>query len=144
MSGEEVDLRRYLLSEQESRRILIEDIVPAEMAGSKRAQEPVALFIAGQPGASTTRTTSDAVSSFGATGEGVVVVNSDTYKPYHPRWAELMSTDETTAALYTRLDGRRWMDQAYTWSAEHARHVIVETTMQSAEVFEEPVTSFAA
>ncbi|MGL5866304.1 MAG: zeta toxin family protein [Dermatophilaceae bacterium] len=142
MSGAEVDLTRYLQSEAESQRIFEEEIVPDEMAGSVTAEQPVVLFVAGQPGAGKTRTTDDAIAAFDGTGEGVVVVNSDTYKPYHPKWSELLAADDVTAALYTRLDDRRWMQQAYDWAAVNRRNVIVETTMQGPDVFEDPVAQF--
>ncbi len=75
---------------------------------------------------------------------GCVQINSDTYKPYHPKWHQLLAQDDTTAAPYTTADGRRWMAKAEAYAAEHRLNVVLETTVRDPSVFREPIDRLRA
>lgn len=139
MSG--IDPRRYLLSEEESERIFRLAILPRELAAAKPSERPTVVFVAGQPGAGKTKTTEAVVESLQRHG-GAVVVNSDFYKPYHPAYARLLANDDTTAAPYTSLDGRRWMAKAEAYLIEARANVVIETTMRDPGDFQEPARMF--
>ncbi|MET7423400.1 zeta toxin family protein [Dactylosporangium sp. NPDC005555] len=44
-----VDPRRHLLTDEESQRVFVEDIVPDELAHGEPQAEPTVVFVAGQP-----------------------------------------------------------------------------------------------
>jgi predicted ABC-type ATPase len=136
-----IDPRRYLLSEAESERIFRDEIVPAELEGALGVERPRVIFVAGQPGAGKTRTTQAVVEAMESRG-GAVVVNSDFYKPFHPEHRRLMIEDDTTAAPYTSLDGRRWMAKAEAYLIEARANVVIETTMRDPGDFQEPAAMF--
>lgn len=139
MSG--IDPRRHLLSEEDSRRVFLESIVAKELGGASPVDQPTVLFVAGQPGAGKTRTTQAVVDTLASRG-GSVVVNSDYYKPHHPRYRRLLEEDDRTAAPYTSLDGRRWMAQAEEWLIQRRMNVVIETTMRDPGDFAEPARMF--
>jgi hypothetical protein len=135
------DPRRYLLSDAASASIFDEEIVPAELSAGVGVDRPVVVFVAGQPGAGKTRTTETVVAGFAVRGSAIVV-NSDFYKPYHPRYQELLETDDRTAAAYTSLDGRRWMAQAEAYLLRRRVNTVIETTMRDPGDFVEPADLF--
>lgn len=136
-----IDPRRYLLPNADSEQIFRERITPRELAAAQAVDTPVVVFVAGQPGAGKTKTTEAVVDSLQGRG-GATVVNSDFYKPYHPEYDRLLATDDTTAAPYTSLDGRRWMAMAEEYLIEHRANVVVETTMRDPGDFQEPAAMF--
>ena len=87
------DAADYLLSESKNARILRERIVPQQMAEVAPQVQPVVVFLVGQPGAGKARASAMLADSLNARG-GFVDVDSDLYKPYHPRYAELMARDD--------------------------------------------------
>jgi UDP-N-acetylglucosamine kinase len=137
----DIDPRRYLLSEADSRRIFRDQIVPEELAVAATQDNPVVVFVAGQPGAGKTQTTDDIKEQLDRRG-GAVVVNSDYYKPYHPEYNRLLAEDDRTAAPYTSMDGRRWMAQAEEYLIAHRADTIIETTMRDPGDFIEPAKMF--
>lgn len=138
------DYRKYYLSEEESERIFRRRIVPREIAGkAEPVDRPVAVFVTAQPGAGKTQLTEAVVESLADSG-GCVQINSDTYKPHHPKWHQLLAEDDVTAAPYTSADGRRWMAKAEAYSAEHRLNVVLETTVRDPSVFREPIDRLRA
>ncbi|WP_432830042.1 zeta toxin family protein [Dactylosporangium sp. CA-092794] len=138
-----IDPRRYLLSDEESRRIFGTEIVPDELAHGVPQSDPKVVFVAGQPGAGKTKTTELVKRRLDERG-GAVVVNSDFYKPYHPDYARLLGEDDRTAAPYTSMDGRRWMAAAERHLIDHRVDTIIETTMRDPGDFIEPARMFRA
>jgi UDP-N-acetylglucosamine kinase len=140
----EFNYRRYYLDEQRSEEIFQNEIVPHELVSAVPGLgQPVAIFIAGQPGAGKTDLTAGVVESLSTKG-GCVQINSDTFKPYHPMWNQLLEQDDTTAAPYTAADGRRWMAKAEQYAIEQRMNVVIETTMRDPGVFVEPLARLAA
>jgi hypothetical protein len=139
----ELDPRRYLLSDAESRRIFRDEIIGEELAHGVTQARPVVVFVAAQPGAGKTRTTASIKEQLARRG-GAIIVNSDFYKPYHPEYSRLLATDDRSAAPYTSMDGRRWMAQAEQYLIEHRIDAIIETTMRDPGDFLEPAAMFRA
>ncbi|WP_432973768.1 zeta toxin family protein [Dactylosporangium sp. CA-233914] len=136
-----IDPRRYLLSDEQSQRIFNTRIVPNELARGVPQDDPIVVFVAGQPGAGKTRTTQAVQDRLDERG-GAVVVNSDFYKPYHPQYGRLLAEDDRNAAPYTSMDGRRWMAAAERHLIEHRVDTIIETTMRDPGDFVEPAQMF--
>ncbi len=129
------------LSEEEARRIFYELIVPHRLAHRERQDRPVAMFVAGQPGAGKTATTRSLLARLSDRG-GAIVVDADLYKPYHPQYARLQSENDQLAAALVSPDSGRWMRMAQEWLAEHRIDTITETTMRDQSHFALPVETF--
>ncbi|AEB48034.1 zeta toxin family protein [Micromonospora maris] len=138
-----IDPRRYLLPEHESQRIFHDEIAPEELAHGVPQDQPVVVFVAGQPGAGKTMTTLSVKRELDRRG-GAIVVNSDFYKPYHPEYSRLLREDDRNAAPYTSMDGRRWMAAAEHYLIERRVDTIIETTMRDPGDFLEPAAMFRA
>ena len=136
-----VDADSSLLADEQSRRIFRDEITPEELAHGVPQESPVVVFVAGQPGAGKTMTTESVKRAVDRRG-GAIVVNSDFYKPYHPRYRRLLRTDDRNAAPYTSADGRRWMAAAERYLIDRRVDTIVETTMRDPGDFLEPAALF--
>ena len=138
-----IDPRRYLLTEEQSQRIFHEEIAPEELSHGVSQEQPVVVFVAGQPGAGKTMTTESVKRELDQRG-GAIVVNSDFYKPYHPEYSRLLREDDRNAAPYTSMDGRRWMAAAEQYLIDRRVDTIIETTMRDPGDFLEPAAMFRA
>jgi UDP-N-acetylglucosamine kinase len=139
----DVDPRRYLLSEADSERIFQVEIAPERLQGGQAVERPVAVFVAGQPGAGKTKTTEAVRRRFDDHG-GAVGVCGDFYKPYHPEYGRLLDEDDRTAGPYTSLDARRWNTRAEQYLIERRVNVVIETTMRDPGDFIDPAAMFRA
>ncbi|MFD9248124.1 zeta toxin family protein, partial [Streptomyces sp. NPDC059556] len=97
----------------------------------------------GQTGAGKTAITSLATATLTARGEPVNI-NLDTYKPYHPKFVELMAADDTTASAYTSIDGHKWMEKAEAFAIEQGFDIVLESAMRNPRDFEEPAERLRA
>ncbi|KUL73923.1 MULTISPECIES: zeta toxin family protein [unclassified Streptomyces] len=138
----DVDRTRYVLPEGENEQIFREEIVPAELTGTRQDQ-PIAVIVSGQTGAGKTSITTLATQALAGRGEPVNI-NLDTYKPYHPKYDELMRADDTTAGAYTSIDGHRWMEAAEAYAIEQRFDIVLESAMRDPRDFEEPAARLRA
>jgi UDP-N-acetylglucosamine kinase len=129
------------LSEERAREIFYDDIVPEQFGRGVRQDEPVAVFVAGQPGAGKTRTTASLKAKLDARG-GAIVVDADVYKAYHPLYRRLMAEDDQRAAALLSPDSGRWMRMAQEWLAEHRIDALTKTTMRDESYFARPAETF--
>src|SRR6478672_8850411 len=79
---------------------------------------PSVVFLVGQSGAGKSKVTEMIAGVLNRRG-GFIDIDSDLYKPYHPKYDELMAQDDTLMAAYTRADGRAWMAQAEGYVREN-------------------------
>lgn len=130
MTGPDDPLSRYQLSPEENARIFREDIAPMLLSGYAPQDNPVVTVLMAQPGAGKSRFAYDIREALDA-GGGVVEVDSDLYKPFHPDYAELMATDDQNMAAAIGPDGRAWMAQVQEYVRANRLHAIVHETAQN-------------
>ncbi|KAI0840531.1 zeta toxin-domain-containing protein [Hypoxylon sp. FL0890] len=129
----------YMLSEDESRAIFEQDILPAELGGLEHpvsahgddgtSRTPLAVLLIGQTGAGKTRTAptiKEAIIRLRGAANFVHFV-ADTYKTYHPAYAPLLSTHPTLASPATSPDARRWLSMAASVAASRRADVLLES-----------------
>lgn len=104
----------YLLPPQEGRRIFLQRIVPDLLAGLGPRATPVVVFLVGQHGAGKTRVAAMAADGLNRLG-GFADLDSDLYKPYHPRYDELIRGDDKLMAAYLGPDSWAWLAQAHDY-----------------------------
>lgn len=114
----------YRLSPEESRWHFVERIVPEHLAGRETQQEPTAVILLGQPGAGKTRASKVLAARLNERG-GFADIDTDLYKPAHPKYDELMARDDRLMTLYIGPEGREWMRQAQDYVREHRINVLV-------------------
>jgi hypothetical protein len=123
------DARRYLLSAQEGSRIFREEIVPDLFAGREPQVRPTVVFLVGQHGAGKTRVADMVAGTLNKRG-GFADLDSDLYKPYHPRYDELMSRNDTLMAAYIGPDSWAWLTQANEYVRLHKLNALKPETGQ--------------
>jgi Zeta toxin len=123
------DARRYLLSAAEGIRIFRDEIVPDLLAGREPQATPTVVFLIAQQGAGKSRVASmvgDVLNNRG----GFAELDSDLYKPYHPRYDELMRRADTLMAAYVGPDSWAWLAQAHQYVRAHKVNVLKPETGQ--------------
>ena len=65
-------------------------------------------------------------------GAGYADIGTDTLRVYHPRWRELLETDDVTAGHYTQLDAQAWVARSVTYAIERRLNVILDSTLSRA------------
>lgn len=134
----EIDRLRYALSEDENEHRFRTRVVPRQLARAVSQEQPVLVVVGGQTGAGKTATT-DMIKRLLDRRGGAIDNNLDFYKPFHPKYFQLMSEDDTTVGAYTSVDGRKWMAKVHTYSIEQRFDVIMESAMTKPADFLEPV-----
>ena len=129
MSPDRDELARYRLSAEENERVFREEIVPLRLAGFEPQDQPVLIVLMAQPGAGKSAH-AGRIRMLLASDGGVVEIDSDLYKPFHPDYHELMATDDQKMAAATRADGRAWMAQVQGYVREHRLNAIFHETAQ--------------
>ena len=117
-----------MLSDEESRKVLGQIIVTAGLEGAVRQEQPVVVFVAGQPGSGKTELGDLVQASLGPRG-GAVRIGSDLYKSAHPRYAALLAEDPRTAGVKVRPDTRRWQAAMEEHARDNGFDAVVETAL---------------
>jgi predicted ABC-type ATPase len=123
---------RYQLSETENKKIFDQLIVPDLFARCTPQENPVSLFLVAQPGSGKSYVAAGITHSFKDKG-GIVDIDSDLYKPYHPEYDAVMSQDDTQIPRLIRPDGRKWMERAHAYVKEHKLNALIQETSQNAQ-----------
>jgi len=129
VNPEHDDLAHYRLSAEENERVFREEIVPLRLARFEPQDQPLLIVLMAQPGAGKSAHAARIRAELASEG-GVVEIDSDLYKPFHPDYHELMATDDQLMAAATRADGRAWMARVQQYVREHRLNAVFHETAQ--------------
>ncbi|MFC9498400.1 zeta toxin family protein [Streptomyces sp. NPDC056982] len=135
------EVTRFQLDPKENRRIFERRIVPQLLAPARPQAAPVAVFLLGQPGAGKTRVSALLAQRLDERG-GFADIDSDLYKPYHPKYAQFMREDDRKMTLYTGEDGRAWMRQAQQYARDHRLNVLVQEIAMDPEYLAQGINQY--
>ncbi|WP_432983087.1 zeta toxin family protein [Dactylosporangium sp. CA-233914] len=121
----DLDRDRYVLPLDEAERIFTDDIVPERLTGTPQ-QQPVAVFVVGQPGAGKSVAQAAVLARLGRTD--AVAIDVDDLRTYHPRYEELALADDRTAAAYTQRDAQRWLRMSIAEATSRRYDIVLSTT----------------
>lgn len=130
-----IDADRFRLSEAQHQDIFERRIAPLVLASAQPDPSPTAIVFGGQPGAGKSPAIDSAARSH-PSPRGVVQILGDDLRAFHPRYAELMATDDRTAAAYTDRDAGGWVEKLIASARERRLNLIIEGTMRRPEVVE--------
>lgn len=88
---------------------------------------PTALFLGGQPGSGKSSLAQFHLQQFADRG-GVVLVNSDALREYHPAFAELQRTDADQASFLVNPDTVVWQQKLIGAAIENKRNLLLDGT----------------
>ncbi|WBQ06480.1 zeta toxin family protein [Kribbella sp. CA-293567] len=133
---------RYQLDQAESDRIFRDRIVPDRLTGSPQ-QQPIVVFVCGQPGDGKATVTKLAEAVLRRRGRPVIL-SAPAFEAYHPRLYEPITDVPTTADKDVQPDGRRWLAAAEALTIQQRYDGIVETELLDPSAFAESARRFKA
>lgn len=137
------DLSSYRLSDIDSQRIFQDEILPAEFPDDTTAptpsprRRPLAVLAVGQTGAGKTLLAPAVLTALAISPPGCVPAHfiADTYKAYHPEYAQLMQTAPQHASPATGPDARQWLAMAAREAARRKVDVVLESACRHPDDF---------
>ncbi|KAK0637278.1 zeta toxin-domain-containing protein [Bombardia bombarda] len=114
------------------------------------SNQPLAVIIVGQTGAGKTRLAPELLQAMTTTTTTTAHSPSpahfiaDTYKTYHPRYADCLRTSPGKASALAGLDARVWLTMACEHAAAHRLDVLVESACRHPDDFCNLATVFHA
>ncbi|KAK9779040.1 putative Zeta toxin-domain-containing protein [Seiridium cardinale] len=142
------DLSAYVLSESESHRIFIHEIVPEELGDLDASESPpvsgnpLAVLVVGQTGAGKTRIAPALKEVMRARRSEPAHFIADTYKTYHPAYSRLIAEKPALASPATGADARRWLSLAAAYAIERRTDVLAESACRHPQDFAELAQAF--
>jgi hypothetical protein len=106
-------------------------IIPDVLTGAVPQENPVAILLAGQPGAgksSSKGALHQELADFG----GAVDFSADLMRPYHPKFVDLLQGDERLLGDLDAAIGRdvrKWVDEALAYSIDRRVNVIFDSNL---------------
>lgn len=130
-----IDADRFRLTEAQHQEIFERRIAPLVLANVQPDPFPTAIVFGGQPGAGKSPAIDSAARS-NPSSRGVVQILGDDLRAFHPLYAQLMASDDKTAAAYTDRDAGGWVEKLISSARERRLNLIIEGTMRRPEVVE--------
>ncbi|WP_256220682.1 zeta toxin family protein [Streptomyces sp. CC53] len=109
-------------------------IIPAATTGAVRQSRPVAVVVAGQPGAGKTAIADLVQAALDRRG-GAVRICRDLYKAAHRRYAELLTADVRTAGVQVRPDTSRWQAAVEDYVRACGFDAVIESALADPQEF---------
>ena len=119
----------HILPEPTNQAIFNQYIQPALLRFSKPVAAPVVLFLGGQPGSGKSSLAAYHGKRFGDTGDGIVTINSDELREYHPDYAALQRTNPDHASFLVNPDTRAWQRKLIASAIAQRRHILLDGTL---------------
>jgi predicted ABC-type ATPase len=116
---------------QEKHDAILERIKKAKLKGASR-EKPGAIILAGQPGAGKSyarEMSRDHLKS----GGGVVVIDPDDLRAYHPRYSKHAEADPRTSAEKVHHDASLWAKELRRAAVEQKMNIVVDGTLSNSE-----------
>jgi hypothetical protein len=141
------DIESYQLSADDNDRVFRRDIVPSELELVPSQEQPIVVFLIGQPGAGKSATADEIRDVFGDSGFVEVdsdIYSDDIYEAYHPRYAEILGLDDTLMAAAIGPDGRAWMAKVQDYVRAHRLNALVHEIAQNPDYLVATATKYRA
>lgn len=126
------DPDRYRLHAALHQAIFERTIKPALFAAAKPCEKPVAVIFGGQPGSGKSFAVDTALRELQRRGGAMEIVGDD-LRNYHPNYAQLLESDDKTAAYYTDRDSGLWVEKAISEARLQRVNLVIEGTMRDAD-----------
>jgi predicted ABC-type ATPase len=119
------------LSAEEHNAIL--ERIKKENLDAATRQHPEAVLLAGQPGSGKGHLRKGMKVRLDRDGGGVIVVDPDDLRPYHPRYAEHAERDARTASTKVHHDASLWAKELRQAAIDQKMNLIVDGTFSDRE-----------
>lgn len=99
---------------------------------STAVARPHLIVVGGQPGSGKSSSAHSYAKEFSDQG-GIVPVIGDDYRRFHPRFLDVITTDDTNLAATTGPAALWWVQAAATWCRGRRVNVLIEATLRDRE-----------
>ena len=124
----------YLLSEERSRRIFEDQIVPTVLSGGRSQERPRVILLCAQAGAGKSVLARDLRATF-PPADRPVLVDVDLFRAFYPGYLGLKRRLGHVAEGLVQADARRWLNQALRYLSANRVNIIVEHGLRDRLVF---------
>lgn len=132
-----------MVAEDELERIYLKGISPALFAGAREAdpagKPPVVIAVGAQPGSGKTR---GSVTARGLVDHEVTSIAGDNFRPLHPDYEALMTTDPLAMPAVTAPALSYWVERALLEARDNQFSVLLEGTFRSPTITVSTLTDF--
>lgn len=108
------------------------DIAADALIGTSPQDRPIAIILAGQPGAGKGALAKAGRNELEERG-GAVLVDTDALRAYHTNYDDLMLANDRMAAKLVQEDAGRWADELAIDTIDARRNLIVDGTLKTPE-----------
>lgn len=119
---------QFLLSKVNNQTIFDRLITRSSLRNASPVPTPVALFLGGQPGSGKSGLAQFHLKQFASKG-GVVLVNSDALREYHPAFAHLQRTDADRASFLVNPDTVLWQQKLIDKAISGRYNLLLDGTL---------------
>ncbi len=123
----------FELSAEQNASILRAEIIPQQLDGLTRSDNPRLVLLLGQSGSGKTTISAELAHVLDADG-GCVTLDFDRLMRYHPNFSELQERFERDVQLYVKKDVSSWLEGLDRKARDRGIHVIWELTGSSPDV----------
>lgn len=123
-----LDTKKYELAPEENDYIFQEVILPYFATGVRPSQEPVLLFLTGQPGAGKSSLATKCTQNL---PEGAISFGADDLRALHPSKDEILRTDEFNYPLLTKKDSGIWREKLIKHALNHRYNILIESILSN-------------
>lgn len=131
------------LPDHERHGVLTRRILPEWTAGAVRQQQPVVVFVAGQPGSGKTQLARLLQTVLNRRG-GAVRIGRDLYKPAHPWYAGYLAEDVRTAGVRVRPETSSWQEAVEEYVRRCHFDAVIETALADPAPFRTAAAAYRA
>ncbi|WP_307842663.1 zeta toxin family protein [Streptomyces sp. RK75] len=123
--------------------VLAQQILPSCTREAVRQDDPVVVFVAGQPGSGKTQLACLLQAVLSRRG-GAVRIGRDLYKALHPRYADFLAEDVRTAGLRVRPETSGWQEAVEEYVRRCGFDAVVETALADPVHFRSTAAAYRA
>lgn len=120
----------HLLTTEEREGVLLEKIFPYADERLRPRENPKSIILGGQPGAGK----SNFIKILKDNYPGIIAINGDDFRKYHPYFEKLMEKDSENATNLTQDDCNYWVEKLIEYVSDRKGDIIIEGTMRRPEV----------
>lgn len=119
----------FILPESTNQAIFQQFIQHPLLRFSKPVVAPVVVFLSGQPGSGKSSLAAYYGKQFNEAGDGIVTINSDELREYHPEYAVLQRANPDYASFLVNPDTRAWQHKLIKVAIAQRRHTLLDGTL---------------
>lgn len=131
----------YLLTEERSRQIFDDQIVPTVLSGGRNQEHPRVILLCAQAGAGKSVLARDLRATF-TRADRPVHVDVDLFRSFYPGYLALKQRLGQEAEDLVQADARRWLNSALEHLSTNRVNIIVEHGLRDRPVFDALVEQF--